>query len=83
MCQAELQGGFSSWVLGYRCQLPTLDVAELARLLDNFESVWAAGTNAQRKYLLQSVVKEVRVRDKRRIEVWYGCLLRSSPDVGG
>ena len=43
------------------------------------QQVMAAGTNPQKKHLLQSVVKKVLVHDRRTVEIWYG--LPNSPSV--
>ena len=43
----------------------------LARLVDNFEDVMAAGTNPQKKDLLRRLVKKVLVHSRRTIEIWY------------
>jgi hypothetical protein len=43
----------------------------LARLVDNFEEIIAAGTNPQKKDLLRRLLKKVLVHDKRTIEIRY------------
>ncbi len=62
-----------------RLSLPALDRDMLAKWLKEFEEVFAAGTNPQRKHLLQRVVKKVLIHDRRTVEVWYG--LPNSPSV--
>ncbi len=54
-----------------RLELPALDMAAFATLVDRFEEVFAAGTQAQKKHLLHSLVKKVLVHDRRTVEVWY------------
>jgi len=54
-----------------RLELPAIDREMLSSLVDEFEQVMAAGTNAQRKDLLHRVVKKVLVRDRHTVEVWY------------
>jgi exonuclease VII small subunit len=53
-------------------ELPPIDKEMLNELLQHFESVFAEGTNAQKKHLLHQLVKKVLVRDRRTVEVWYG-----------
>ncbi len=53
-------------------ELPALDRAAVAALMDDFEQVMAAGTNPQKKHLLHQVVKKVLVHDRLTVEVWYG-----------
>jgi hypothetical protein len=53
-------------------ELPALDRAAVAALIDDFEQVMAAGTNPQKKHLLHQVVKKVLVHDRLTVEVWYG-----------
>jgi hypothetical protein len=53
-------------------ELPALDRAAVAALMDDFEQVMAAGTNPQKKHLLRQVVKKVLVHDRLTVEVWYG-----------
>jgi len=53
-------------------ELPALDRAAVATLMDDFEQVMAAGTNPQKKHLLHQVVKKVLVHDRLTVEVWYG-----------
>ena len=55
-----------------RLELPALDRAKLAGLMDNFEEVMAAGTNPQKKDLFHRLVKKALVHDRRTVEVWYG-----------
>ena len=55
-----------------RLELPAIDREMLSNLLDHFEKVMADGTTAQKRDLLHRLVKEVRVHDRRTIEVWYG-----------
>lgn len=55
-----------------RMDLPELDREMLANMVDEFETLMAAGTNPQKKHLLQRVVKKVLVHDRRTVEVWYG-----------
>ncbi|MEE9226513.1 MAG: recombinase zinc beta ribbon domain-containing protein, partial [Acidobacteriota bacterium] len=55
-----------------RLELPALDRAKLAGMMDNFEEVMAAGTNPQKKDLFHKLVKKVLVHDRRTVEVWYG-----------
>ena len=62
-----------------RLALPALDRDLLAKILDEFEEVFAEGTNPQKKDLLQRVVKKVVVHDRRTVEVWYG--LPNAPSV--
>ena len=54
--------------------------------MDDFENVSAAGANAQKKHLLQKLVKKVLIHDKRTVEVWYGLPVRAlahmAPRVG-
>jgi site-specific DNA recombinase len=52
-------------------ELPALDREALSGLMDHFEKVMAEGTLAQKRDLLHRLVKEVRVQDRRTIEVWY------------
>jgi len=52
-------------------ELPAIDRQMLSSLVDEFEKVMAAGTNAQRKDLLHRVVKKVLIRDRHTVEVWY------------
>jgi site-specific DNA recombinase len=52
-------------------RLPALDRAHILALLDDFETVFDSGTNAQRKHLLHQVVKEVRVHGRLSVEVTY------------
>ena len=54
-----------------RLQLPTLDLDEVGRLLDDFEHGFESHSNAERKHLLHKLVKEVRVQSKVATEVWY------------
>jgi hypothetical protein len=54
-----------------RLELPAIDRQVLSSLVDEFERVMAAGTNAQRKDLLHRVVKKVLIRDRHTVEVWY------------
>ncbi|MDH4038436.1 MAG: hypothetical protein OEX18_14400 [Candidatus Krumholzibacteria bacterium] len=54
-----------------RLELPAIDREMLSSLVDEFEKVMAAGTNAQRKDLLHRVVKKVLIRDRHTVEVWY------------
>ena len=54
-----------------RLELPAIDRQMLSSLVDEFEKVMAAGTNAQRKDLLHRVVKKVLIRDRHTVEVWY------------
>ena len=63
-----------------RLELPELDRAALAKMVDEIEQTMKCGTNPQKKHLLQSVVKKVLVHDRRTIEVWYG--LPNAPVVG-
>jgi hypothetical protein len=51
--------------------MPTLDLAEVAALMDDFERVFESGLNAQKKHLLHQPVKEVRVKSRDTAEVWY------------
>jgi len=51
--------------------LSALDREMLARLLDRFDEVMEAGTNAQKKDLLHRLVKKVLIHDRRTVEVWY------------
>jgi site-specific DNA recombinase len=53
-------------------ELPPIDRELLEHLLQQFESVFASGTNAQKKHLLHQLVKKVLVQDRRTVEVWYG-----------
>ncbi|MCD6416386.1 MAG: recombinase family protein [Planctomycetes bacterium] len=62
-----------------RLELSSLDKEAIARMLEEFEEVMAAGTNPQKKHLLQSIVKKVLIHDRRTVEVWYG--LPNSPSV--
>jgi site-specific DNA recombinase len=62
-----------------RLDLPALDRETLAKMVAEFEEVMAAGTNPQKKHLLQRVVKKVLVHDRRTVEVWYG--LPNPPSV--
>ena len=55
-----------------RLELPAIDKEMLTSLVDNFEKVMEAGTNAQRKDLLQRLVKKVLVHRRDEIEIWYG-----------
>jgi len=55
-----------------RLDLPELDRAALAKMVDEIEETMASGTNPQKKHLLQRVVKKVLVHDRRTVEVWYG-----------
>lgn len=61
-----------------RLNLPEIDKAMLAAILDEFEEVLASGTNPQKKHLLRRLVKKVLVSDRRTIEVWYGLPNRNS-----
>jgi len=54
-----------------RLDLPALDMKAFASLVDRFEEVFAAGTNAQKKHLLHNLVKKVLIHDRRTVEVWY------------
>ncbi|MFH1689291.1 MAG: recombinase family protein, partial [Candidatus Eisenbacteria bacterium] len=54
-----------------RLELPAIDREILSDMLDHFEKVLADGTLAQKRDLLHRLVKEVRVHDRRTIEVWY------------
>ncbi len=73
-----------------RLELPAIDKEMLTSLLANFEKVMAAGTNAQRKDLLQRIVKKVVVHGRSKVEIWYGIpnqetvcnLERKAPRVG-
>ncbi len=62
-----------------RLALPAIDREMLSKLLEEFDGVFAAGTNPQKKHLLQSVVKKVLIHDRRTVEVWYG--LPNAPSV--
>ena len=66
-----------------RLDLPALDREMLARLVDNFEDVMAAGTNPQKKDLLRHLVKKVLVHDKRTIEIWYALPNQASVRTPG
>jgi hypothetical protein len=61
-----------------RFELPAIDREMLSSLVDEFEKVMAAGTNAQRKDLLHRVVKKVLVRDRHTVEVWYALPNRAA-----
>ncbi len=61
-------------------RLPPLDRAHILSLLDNFEDVFASGTNPQKKHLLHQVGKEVRVHGRLSVEVTYFV---PQPDPGG
>jgi site-specific DNA recombinase len=54
-----------------RLELPAIDREMLSDIVDHFEKVIADGTLAQKRDLLHHLVKEVRVHDRRTIEVWY------------
>ena len=55
-----------------KLELPEVDREMLKTLVQNFERVMAEGPNPQTKHLLHRLVKQVRVHDRRTVEVWYG-----------
>jgi len=60
--------------------MPTLDLKEVAGLMDDFERVFESGLNPERKHLLHRLVKEVRVQDRDTAEVWYSFPRPAAPD---
>ena len=52
-------------------ELPVVDHNTLGALIDNFENVMEAGSNAQKKHLVGLLVKKVLVHHRDKIEVWY------------
>ena len=52
-------------------ELPAVDHNTLGALIDNFENVMEAGSNAQKKHLVGLLVKKVLVHHRDKIEVWY------------
>jgi hypothetical protein len=43
----------------------------VAALLSDFERILAQGTHAERRHILQRVVKKVLVHERESIEIWY------------
>lgn len=54
-----------------RRELPVVDHSKIGDLIDNFEDVLASGTNPQKKHLVGLLVKDVKVHNRDKIEVWY------------
>ena len=56
-----------------KAEVPAIDGSAMKELIEKFEYIFAEGSNAQRKCLIQKLIKKVLVHDKDTIEVWY-CL---------
>ncbi|MBI5135814.1 MAG: recombinase zinc beta ribbon domain-containing protein [Nitrospirae bacterium] len=54
-----------------RLDLPPLSKEFLRELMGRFDKVFAAGTAAQKKHLLHSLVQKVLLKGRETVEVWY------------